>query len=427
MRTLPSDTLRLLVATATLLVAGCGSRVVDLPPFDFIEPPVNSRIDAVIFLVGDAGDAVAGHSPLIQRLTEHVEEWSRGLARDSAVSVVYLGDIVYPSGLHEPGHPDRPADSLRLWTQIDVVGGEAAREFNSFAWFLPGNHDWGQAAGDAGIARILSLDSALVGAKAQELNVALVPPAASPGPVVRDMRRNVRLVAFDTHWFLQERAPRAKDAFFERVTEALTGAGNREVIFMAHHPYRSAGPHGALVSTTRALGILYLFKKSGTLIQDLNSPIYRDFLVRLDRAVAQAGRPPLVFAAGHDHSLQVLVGEGPTEPRFSLVSGAASKVSEINQVPQLAYAASRPGYMLLVFRNDDAVELYVHAGDPAYLSCDQVDEAERALCMTQGVEAFEVVYSATLLDGVPLPIPDAIPETEAQSGDAPTDSLGLQP
>jgi hypothetical protein len=394
--------------------------------------PVVAEVDAVVFLIGDAGDAIPDQSPVLARLSEQVEEWSRGLQRDSAVSVMYLGDIVYPSGLHAPGHPDRQADSLRLWSQIEVVSGPAARQFNSFAWFLPGNHDWGQAAGDEGIAQIMNLDTALVVARQSGNAVSLVPPRASPGPVIRDLRRNLRLVALDTHWFLQERAPQAKDAFFERITEALVEAGDREVIFMAHHPFRSAGPHGALVSTTRALGVLYLFKKAGTLIQDLNSPIYKEFLLRLDRAIAQAGRPPLIFAGGHDHSLQVLNGlGGPNEPRFTLISGAGSKISSITQVPELAYAAERPGFMVLVIRNDDAVDLYVHAGDPAYLHCDQADEAAQDACMAAGVEAFEVIYSARLRAGVVLPPVEVIEEiaapVEAEEPEPVNADLEIQP
>jgi hypothetical protein len=399
-----------------LALAGCGGRGgVELGPFELLEPSPPSAVDAVVFLVGDGGESVAGRSPVIAKLSAEVEDWSAAMARDSVVSVIYLGDNVYPEGLRSRDDPNYPADSTRLWTQIEVVGGPAAREHRSLAWFLPGNHDWGQTRGDEGLARVVNQDLALEDALEQGYHVDFIPPAGDPGPYVRDLRRNVRLVAIDTHWFLQERAEAAKDEFFERVTEALVTAGDREVILMGHHPYRSAGPHGALVATTRALGLLYLLKKSGTLIQDLNSPIYEDFLARLDRAIAVSGRPPLIYAGGHDHSLQVHLAERPMDPRFSLVSGALSKITEVTQVPGLGYAESRPGYMILVFRTDDAVELYVTAGDPDRLVCDQADATEQATCMTEGVAAFEVVYSATLLSATPLEpaLIDSIPE-EAQ-------------
>jgi hypothetical protein len=93
---------------------------------------------------------------------------------------------------------------------------------------------------------------------------------------------------------------------------------------------------------------------------------------------------------------------------FSLVSGAGSKVSTISQVPEMAYAAARPGFMVLVIRNDDAVDLYVHGGDPARVHCPQPDQAAQQECMEAGVEAFEVIFSARLRAGVPLPPADVI-------------------
>ena len=399
-------------ATAlAVALAGCGGLGnVELPPFEFLDPSPPSAVDAVVFLVGDGGESIAGRSPVIAKLSADVEEWSGAIARDSAVSVVFLGDNVYPYGMRGPEDPAYAADSTRLWTQIEVVGGPAAREHTSLAYFIPGNHDWGQTRGDEGLARIINQDLALEAAKELGYNVDLIPPGGDPGPFVRDLRRNVRLIAIDTHWFLQERAVAAKDELFERITEALVSAGDREVILMAHHPYTSAGPHGALVATTRAMGILYLLKKSGTLIQDLNSPIYTDFLARLGRAFELAGRPPLIFAGGHDHSLQVHLAQRPMDPRFSLVSGAASKLTEVSQVPGLGYAAARPGYMTLVFRTDDAVELYVTGGDPDRLICDQTDATEQATCMSEAVAAFEIVYSGSILSGtviVPAPLSEA--------------------
>jgi hypothetical protein len=53
--------------------------------------------------------------------------------------------------------------------------------------------------------------------------------------------------------------------------------------------------------------------------------------------------------------------------------------------------------MMLVFRTDDSVALYVKAGAAERLSCDQPDEVERTACMNEAAQAFEVIYSTILL------------------------------
>ena len=181
-------------------------------------------------------------------------------------------------------------------------------------FFITGNHDWGNHSGDAGFDRIVNLGEQLRSAREAGHFVSLLPAAGDPGPAIRDLRRNVRIAFFDTHWFLQERFPEQKAQFFDRLSKALTGSRDREVILVAHHPYQSAGPHGAIVPGYHTLGIAYLLKQSGALVQDLNSPPYDELLAGLRRTFEQTGKPPLIYAGGHDHSLQVLTGATDVRP-----------------------------------------------------------------------------------------------------------------
>jgi hypothetical protein len=243
---------------------------------------------------------------------------------------------------------------------------------------------------------VLNLAAQLDSARQTGRYVTLLPAPGEPGPAVRDLRRNVRLVFIDTHWFLQQRSGQERNAFFERVEEVVSGAGNREVIVVAHHPYRSAGPHGAILPGYHAGGVAYLLRESGALVQDLNSPAYEDLLTGLRRAFIRAGKRPLVFAGGHDHSLQVLEGENDQDPRFALVSGAGSKLSSLQTVPGLTWGAAQPGYMMLVFRKDDGVDLFVVAGEANSLKCAGPETKLRS-CMADAIRTFGIVYSAHLL------------------------------
>jgi hypothetical protein len=399
-----------LIAGAASIIAFLGAvsfalfgatNLLEIDPLEFGEPagvpvPEPASVDAVVFLLGDGGAAVKGRSPLLDAMQADVERWSAALGRDSAVSVAYLGDLVYPSGIHDRDHPEFPHDSARLWDQISLVGGPAAKKHASVGLFITGNHDWGNTSGDVGLDRIGNLGEQLARARESGHFVSLFPPAGDPGPSVRDLRRNVRIAFFDTHWFLQQREEGLRRDFFDRLKASLDGARDREVILVSHHPYYSAGPHGAIVPGYHTYGIAYALKKAGALVQDLNSPAYLELLEGLRRTFEASRKPPLVYAGGHDHSLQVLSGAGDFDPRFVVVSGAGSKVSSIQMGPGLVWGGSQPGYMMLVFRKDDGVDLFVVGGDKQWLKCDGSDEAIGE-CMTEGTNAFEIVYSASLL------------------------------
>lgn len=417
-----------LVALAGFAVFGA-TNLLHVAPLDFGEVggvplPDPADVDAAVFLIGDAGAAEAGTSPLLDALGADVERWSAGLRRDSSVAVLFLGDNVYPVGVRNRDDPAFVVDSTRLRSQVDLVGGPEAIKHHTVGLFLAGNHDWANAVGDVGIHRVKNQQEQLIAARETGPLVALIPHAGDPGPIVRDLRRNVRVIFIDTHWFLQERSQAMHDQFFGRLRNAIDGAGDREVVIVAHHPYFSAGPHGAVVPGYYTGGLDYILKRTGALVQDLNSPAYEELLGKLRLTFEASKRPPLVYAGGHDHSLQVLTGAADFDPRFNLVSGAGSKVSAIAMGPGLVWGGEQPGYMMLVFRKDDGVDLFVVGGDRQHLKCiGTADEIQK--CRTEGVNAFEIVYSASLLGPSKQPreltpvVPDSLLLPDSLAGGTP--------
>lgn len=385
-----------------LLAAACGRGFPppDIEPFDPLREPDPAQVERVLFLVGDAGAADATRSPLLVRLGRDIERWSAALGRDSAVAIAFLGDNVYPHGLRDRTHPGFAADSARLWNQIALLGGPAALQHRTIGWFLAGNHDWGGMVGPDGVERLGNQEEAIErvrndGRLDGAPTVEMIPAAGDPGPVVHDVAPDLRFVFIDTHWFLQDPPDTEQRAFFDDLREAFAESGDREIVVLSHHPWQTSGPHG-VSEGGRALGLYYLLEKSGTLVQDLNSAVYADFIEAFRDVVRATGRRPLVFAAGHDHSLQVFEAVEPTDPRFGLVSGAGSKLSPVSQADGLRYAGSRPGYMTLVFRRDGGVDLFVTAGSARHLLCPAGPESAREPCMRDGIAAFEAVYSTAV-------------------------------
>ncbi len=351
-------------------------------------PPVAAHcagdepLESVLFLIGDSGaplPASDGEDPV------DAEPVLRALAAAAADAVaeigperaaaVFLGDNVYPDGTPpEPG-PERDRAERRLGTQL-----EALRRAGLRAWFLPGNHDWGDGGFDDGRARVRRQGELLAASGIATLR----PAEACPGPERVRLGDQIELVLLDTAWWLHgDAAPRAPDASCAArseadVTAALVAAlheiaaSGRHAVVAAHHPLATGGPHGLhfrwtdhlfplrlldsrLVLPLPILGSAYpLARILGASPQDFSHPRNRALRRTLEGALAQA--PPLVYAAGHEHGLQLLRGNAA---RWLVVSGAGSsrKITFSRSVEGTLYAEAVPGFARLDVRRGGSVEL----------------------------------------------------------------------
>ena len=206
-----------------------------------------------------------------------------------------------------------------------------------------------------------------------------------PGPVVRDVHDRVRLVLLDTQWWLQTGPkPVGKESTCPQKTEkevadaladAIKDAGDRRVIVAGHHPLATGGAHGGYFSwqdhifPLRAakswlwiplpgIGSLYPgARRAGwASAQDLGSPQNRKMREALAGVFEK--NPPLVYAAGHEHNLQVL--KAP-HPNVLLVSGAGAygHVTQTSVSASTLFARAASGYMRLDVEKSGRVRLAV--------------------------------------------------------------------
>ena len=386
---------RATVTAAALLLAAC---VREPPPPEFTPLPDArpQQIEQVVFLVGDAGKALFATSPLMVRMQQEAERWSAALARPEAVSVIYLGDNVYESGVHDVGDIRRPEDSLHLRSQIDVLAGPEFKRWRNRGFFVAGNHDWGNLYGVEGLTRIKNQEAMLKGFEKEGIRAALYPGAGVPGPTVIDSGRDVRFVFLDTHWWLQaDHLDLLRDTVFFSVNQILRQSQDRSLVFVSHHPFSSGGAHGGPVPLWRGFGILWLLKKTGSLVQDLNSPVYRELQGGLEKLFEDIRRP-LIYVGGHDHNLQVIEQDRPNRPQWTLVSGSASKTSDVGPTEGMRYGDDLPGFMMLAFRMDGAIELHVYAASAEWQHCGDVEGEDVATCMREGPAKYEEVFASQL-------------------------------
>lgn len=380
------------------LLTGCARATTPGPEPEAMAPPDPAEVESVIFLVGDGGEAKPATHPILTRLREDIEWWAERLPEDSSVVVLYLGDIVYPLGMNPPGSDDFAGDSTVVMGQVGIVAGPNALARGARGYFLAGNHDWGLEREVEGAVRLgILADFLAVARQSTGADVRLEPPAGTGGPTVVDVGTQVRVILLDTAWWLlhggRQDSP-AHRAVLQGVEEAMQSAGEREVFIAAHHPFRSAGPHGGQFDFWETFGVRYVLARSGAILQDVTSIPYRMLEQGLRDIFSRTG-PPLGFLGGHEHSLQILHGIEPLDPTVNVVSGSASKLTSVGTADGMQFGMSAPGYMRLVTMRDGSMGLFVEAAPPEFRQC-AGDEAALAACMRDGVAAFETVHSQRL-------------------------------
>lgn len=291
---------------AALVLASCAT---SQPP----EPtpaPKAERIQATdsIFLIGDAGGRERGDQ-VLDALHDEVSAASANLG-SGHVAVIFLGDNIYNDGLPPENDREFRQALARLQAQVQSANVNSGVS----VYFVPGNHDW-HNKGREGLERIRRQTEQLA---RFGTNVQMLPGNGCPGPVVRTAGDRLQIVFLDTQWWLHSPAfarPTAEDCNPNPVTEegvtaairnVLSNADGRLSIVVAHHPLISGGPHGR-------------DPRSRANEQDQNND--KNEHMRKEIIGALQASPPLAWASGHEHTLEVLQGGGAS---FLLVSGAGN-------------------------------------------------------------------------------------------------------
>ena len=337
----------LFAACALLALTACFPR---LKPFR--ADPEN--IELSLFLIGDAGE------PDPREVGAPLESLTVQLAAAPERSmVVFLGDNVYPEGIPEEGRSELADARRRLEAQVLAVPA------GTRAFFIPGNHDWGGET-PFGLYALRQQEQVIASlGRVHGRDVRMLPGNGCPGPVTIDAGR-LRLIMLDTQWWLHPYIVRDSMSRCARMTLASVTAELRRqviaptavsgpprvVVVAGHHPLMTGGEHGGYCSITGP------FRRLGGYRQDVMSSANRRMRDSIEDAMRAT--PPLVYAAGHDHNLQVLRG-GPAA-KYLLVSGAGSyaKSACAVRLRESHYTSQhRSGFMRLDIVKDRGVLLRV--------------------------------------------------------------------
>jgi hypothetical protein len=324
-----------------LLVSGCAPsvRMPEIAP---------AEIETTLLLIGDGGEQDPRHpgAPL-DSLFAHAS-----LAPQRTV-IVFLGDNIYPGGVPIDSGAAHWADALRrLQVQVDAVP-HGAR-----AIFVPGNHDWAYHEPEG--LQSIRMQERLIASLARGGDIVQLPTNGCPGPIPVDVGR-LRLVLLDTQWFLHpyivrdslSSCPTDVGVVTDMLRQQVRPTREDQVVVVAaHHPLMTGGKHGGYCGVT---GQYNRFAGSPQDILSGTNRLMRDSLLS-----AFVEYPPLVYAAGHEHNLQVLRGQ---QASFLLVSGAGSHSKAgcaVHLRESLFIAQHRSGFMKLDILRGRGVLLSVY-------------------------------------------------------------------
>jgi hypothetical protein len=308
---------------------------------DFSTPPANPSYQ--LFLIGDSGEPnLDGEDSVFTNLSKHVQT-SNASGVDNLIFL--LGDNIYRHGYLKGNGQVATMSRKKLQIQINYLLGTGSESY-----LIPGNHDYTLLNPVPGKRRI-KRESKKVG-EYNEKGIYLSPDPNNRKKWyniirVRTGADSIGVVMIDTQRFLnyfQLGTRLHKHTLAEIELEIGNHPTINTWVLVAHHPMKSVGDHGVATG--------FKFR------QDLAQRKYRKLSEGLKGVVKslkeQQSDMRMIFASGHDHSLQLF----EEKQYVQILSGAGSKSTEIftESAPEsLKYAQANVGYAVLSIYDNDEV------------------------------------------------------------------------
>ena len=278
-----------------------------------------------------------------------------------------LGDNIYFFGF--PNKKDDQTeytesqleDISHLEAQLSIAKNSGAEMF-----IVPGNHDW--------YATQVDSQAAYVEQYALDNNVRAVftPHSLGKTPLPEVIHRNgISLVFLDTMWMIkadEAQYQSAMMAFNQLLQQTSKTHPDNLVLIAAHHPIETMGPHNKYYTSTTYqafIKVLSLFAEND---QDTDHSNYRRLIEGMELTLARY--PKAIYAAGHEHSLQIFKDSEGNSPQYRLVSGAAnsSKITGVGTNDNSLFALAQEGFMELdILDNGMVLRVFsIHQQQPVF-------------------------------------------------------------
>ncbi|WP_369793502.1 metallophosphoesterase [Mangrovimonas sp. ST2L15] len=355
---------RIFVLFFTVLMTSCGTYG---PQYKDEDDKTNTfptkGVDKTFYLIGDAGKSPEnGMSLGLTALNDYLKG-----KKTKGDFTIFLGDNIYPSGLHSENHKDRKEDENNLNAQFRAVEG-----FEGDVYFIPGNHEW-YADGVKGVKEQEKFVEAALGKNTFK------PENGCPIETI-EVNDKIELIIIDTQWYLEDwnKHPtindeceiKTRERFLMELEGELKKNQEKTIVLAMHHPMFTNGVHGGYYSWKRhifptekniPLPILsslaaQIRVQGGISIQDRYNERYNSLMQRLEVVSMDYGK--VIFVSGHEHNLQYIEKDGVKQ----IVSGSGAKESGAVLADSGVFATGHQGFVeLTIFKDGSSWVKYFSA------------------------------------------------------------------
>jgi hypothetical protein len=391
-----------LIVLSLLFTFSCASYKAKFADDDVttVDNSADKEIEKRFYLIGDAGNVNS------EEEAKALHAFKKLAQKNSSSKdvVLFLGDNVYPAGLSTKNEAD---GKNKLDAQINAVKG-----LNGRTIFIPGNHDW-YADGLTGLKNQGAyVEEALSDSKSFQ------PSKGCPIEKI-DITDNIVLLVIDTQWYLTDwnKNPTINDncdiksrkEFFIEVEGELKKNNEKTILVAMHHPAYTNGVHGGFYNLEKhlfpfetkiplpILGTLgaQIRTQGGVSPQDRYNVRYNELMTRM--ITMAKGNDRLIFASGHEHSLQYIEQEGIKQ----IVSGAGSKSNPVALGKGGKFAYGKQGFAVLDVFSDGSSEVKFYSAEnnePSLLYATTVHKPIEAYKVAQFPTKFETTQTASIYD-----------------------------
>ena len=314
------------------------------------------------YLIGDAGNADQGEAKELFSLFE-----KRLAKADSASTLIFLGDNIYPAGMPNKGNLLRKQAEEKLTLQLEL-----SKKFKGKTIFIPGNHDW--YSGVEGLKEQEKFVNDYLKIKKSFL------PKKNCGIDHVDINDDISLIVIDSEWYLQDWDDhptinedcdiKTRDQFFLELESEINKNQKKTTIIAMHHPLMSNGPHGGQFSLEKQIfpikrvplpiigSVINLLRKTtGVSPEDLQNKKYNAFVKRVKTLIQD--KRNIVVVSGHDHNMQYIDKDGIKQ----VVSGSGSKTEAARAINPNDFSVGKNGYAVLDVLKSGASKISYYGKD----------------------------------------------------------------